>query len=250
MTNTLINSVKELIQQLLGKAGYEIHRKQRKTPCQDPLMAPIFAWLKKHGFTVNTVLDVGASDGRWSRSCMAYFPAANYVLYEPQPVHSKMLDSFASEFPDRVITVEKAVGPVEGKLLFDVTQLFGGGPAKPESEKVLQVEQTTIDASVSEIAVTGPYLLKLDTHGYEKSILSGSEQTLKQCEILIIEAYNYHITEEAMLFWELCACLAEKGFRTVDLVELRHRPHDQSFWQMDIVFVRDDWQGFNYLSYN
>lgn len=160
-----------------------------------------------------------------------------------------LLDSYASEFPGQVIPVRKAVGPTEGELLFDVSDPFGVGSAKLQSEKLLRVEQTTFDASVSDLAVPGPYLLKLDTHGYEKSILSGSEQTLQQCEILIVEAYDYRIAEEAMLFWELCTFLAGKGFRVVDLVDLMHRSYDQSLWQMDLVFVRQDWSRFNYTEY-
>lgn len=31
-----------------------------------------------HGFPVSTVVDIGASDGRWSRKTMAYFPRQNF----------------------------------------------------------------------------------------------------------------------------------------------------------------------------
>ncbi|MFC1830894.1 FkbM family methyltransferase [Thermodesulfobacteriota bacterium] len=242
--------IKQQIQSIADFLGYEIHKKDRQPTLPRITMGGALAWLKDNGFQVRTVLDVGASDGRWSRSCMAYLPEASYVLYEPQPVHGDPLDSFASEYPGRVIPVKKAVGPAEGELLFDVSDPFGGGPASEDSPDVLKVEQTTIDISLSDAEVNGPFLLKLDTHGYEKSILSGAEETLRNCQILIIEAYNYRITDEAMLFWELCSRLSEEGFRVIDLIDVMHRAYDQSLWQMDLVFIRDDWQGFNYVSYS
>jgi hypothetical protein len=67
--------------------------------------------------------------------------------------------------------------------------------------------------------------------------------------VLVIEAYNYRISGEALLFWELCAYLAERGFRPVDLVDSMHRPYDDAFWQMDLVFVRSTWAGFAYNAF-
>jgi FkbM family methyltransferase len=242
--------MKKLIQQLTGMAGYEINRKNRVPEAPRCSMRSSLAWLCEQSFQVNTILDVGASDGRWSRECLQFFSKATYVMYEPQPVHSEALDSFASQYPSQIIPVRKAVGPAKGELLFDVSDPWGGGPARDDSAEVLRVDQTRIDISLTELELSGPFLLKLDTHGYEKSILSGSEKTLDDCEILIIEAYNYRITDETILFWELCTLLSEKGFRVIDLIDVMHRAYDQSLWQMDLVFIRDDWQGFNYVSYS
>jgi Methyltransferase FkbM domain len=108
---------------------------------------------------------------------------------------------------------------------------------------------TTINASVSQLQLEGPYLLKLDTHGYEKNILEGAGDTLDETEVLIIEAYNYRISDEAFLFWELCAFLSDRGFRPIDLVNVLHRLKDNSLWQMDLFFIKSTWEGFNDVSY-
>ncbi len=241
--------MKKLIQTLLGKTGYEILRKDRPKSISRNTMTAGLQWLGRQGFTVRTVLDVGASDGRWSKDCMQDFPDATYVLFEPQPVHSSALDEFAASASTRVIPVKKAIGGEEGTMSFDISDPFGGGPAAAGSEAVMEVELTTIDATVAMLKLEKPYILKLDTHGIERSILQGAENILQKCEILIIEAYNYHITDEAMLFWELCAYLDKRGFRPVDLVDVMHRKHDNSLWQMDLFFVRSDWDGFNCVTY-
>ena len=59
----------------------------------------------------------------------------------------------------------------------------------------------------------------------------------------------YKISDEALLFWELCAFLSEKGFSPIDLVDVCHRPYDNSLWQMDLIFIRSTWEGFKYNSY-
>lgn len=247
--NWLTRNVKGIIQSLFSKVGYEIRPINIPVAKVRSSMEQSLQWIQKNGFSIETILDVGASDGRWSKKTMVLFPGTKIVLFEPQPVHSRNLDDYANSFPGRVIPVKKAVGGDDGLLLFDVSDPFGGGVAKTDSKKTLQVEQVKLDTCVAELDLKAPFLLKLDTHGFERSILKGAEQTLQKCEVLIIEAYNYRISEEALLFWELCVFLSERGFRPIDVVDLMYRKHDNSLWQMDLFFIKTTWNGFNHDSY-
>lgn len=214
-------------------------------------MARGLQWLSDHELNIETVVDVGASYGIWSKKCMTYFPKANYVLFEPQPVHHEALDTFSASCEQTVIPVKKAVGASEGQthFLFDPEDPFSGVITQNGSKNTIKVDLTTIDSSLSKLQVGGPFLLKLDTHGFERSILKGASHTLENTNILIIEAYNYRITDEAFLFWELCAYLYDKGFSPIDLVDVSHRKYDGSLWQMDLFFLRATWEGFQYVSY-
>jgi FkbM family methyltransferase len=196
--------------------------------------------------TINTVLDVGASNGCWAKVCARHFPQAKYILFEPQPCHQKGLARFASSANATVIG--KAVGSAEGTTFFDASDPFGGVLADlPEGN--IEVPMTSIDSTVAHLKVSGPFLLKLDTHGVEKEILEGASQTLPHCEALIIEAYNHRLTKDTLLFWELCGYLAERGFRPIDLVDGMRRKRDKSLWQMDLFFVKSTWPGFASASY-
>jgi hypothetical protein len=64
-----------------------------------------------------------------------------------------------------------------------------------------------------------------------------------------MECYNYRISPDSLLFFEMCAHLATMGFRCVDLAEPRYRPYDNSFWQADLVFTRSDREQFNYTGF-
>jgi hypothetical protein len=96
------------------------------------------------------------------------------------------------------------------------------------------------DAQVAARDLRPPFLIKLDTHGFEMPILAGAEQTLEQTNVLVIEAYNFDIASSAVRFAELCARLEARGFRCVDLFDVMYRPADNALWQMDLIFIRAD----------
>lgn len=111
----------------------------------------------------------------------------------------------------------------------------------------IEVPVTTLDASLEDF--DGPCLLKLDTHGVEKAILEGANTVLENSTILIIEAYNFQISAEAILFWELCQYLHERGFIVADAIDIMHRALDGAFWQCDVVFVRNSWPNSKLVTY-
>ncbi len=225
----------------------------RQDVCNDEVPSTMVSglmWLHRHNFMVNAVIDVGASNGSWSKECMKYFTNAKYILCEPQPVHFESLNSFRYSCEQDIVIVQKAIGQSDGKALFSAIDPYGGVVVTTsDNAYVIEVEMTTIDTIVSTLLDKGPYLIKLDTHGTEKSILNGACLALENTEILIVEAYNYRIMDDALLFWELCAFLAKKGFRPINIVDLMCREYDNSLWQMDIFFIKDTWKGFEHVSY-
>lgn len=192
-----------------------------------------------------TIADVGAADGGWSRLARRTFPTAELVLFEPQPVHAAELDRFRIENPDATV-LHSAVGGSSGTSLFDATDPWGG-VLKKEPSGSITVPMVTLDVALA--AARPPLLVKLDTHGVEAEILAGAQQTLTRSVAWIVEAYNYRIAPEALLFWDLCGYMETKGFRAIDLVDVMHRPHDDTLWQLDLFFIRSEWAGFDYLGY-
>jgi hypothetical protein len=95
----------------------------------------------------------------------------------------------------------------------------------------------SVDTLVRQRNLGGPFLLKLDTHGFEVPILEGAHETLTQSSMLIIEAYNFTLRPGCLRFYELCPYLEARGFRCVDVFDVSVRPLDNAFWQMDMVFL-------------
>jgi FkbM family methyltransferase len=199
---------------------------------------------------IATVIDVGASDGRWSREMMRHYPAANYLLIEAQArTHGEALRQFHATHAN--VSYELcAAGNQNGQIHFDASDPLGG-QALPEaySTNDIVVPMETVDALVSNRGLSGPFLLKLDTHGFEVPIFEGARETLPQCAMLIVEAYNFTVCAGSLRFYELCPYLDARGFRCVDIFDLLVRPHDQALWQMDMVFLPASDPVFGYGSF-
>ena len=78
-------------------------------------------------------------------------------------------------------------------VFFDGTDPFGGlASLYPISycEKQINCTMKRVDTIITESKGKPPYLLKLDTHGFEVPIFEGAEKTLVDTNIIIVESYN------------------------------------------------------------
>ena len=241
------SSIMAMIQKMLATVGYTAV----KTDARNLrfTMAGTIKATAKRNHRITTVIDVGASDGSWSHQCMQYFPNCNYLLIEAQQSHENSLKQFCTQHGNSQFIVA-AAGETSGKIFFNANDPFGGQASyKPFATNNIEVPVISIDHEIKARKLEGPYLIKLDTHGFEVPILKGASATLKQTEAIIIECYNFKIAPECLLFHEMCDYLSKLGFRCIDLVDTMHRQHDDAFWQMDLVFVKESRPEFSYLEY-
>jgi FkbM family methyltransferase len=248
--------IRKIIKKALGVIGYSIHKKKsielinqkpKKNNCFS--MQSALERCVERGLEINTVIDVGASDGRWSRACMKSLPDANYLLIEAQSIHKDGLDLFKREFTkgDYVLA---AAGSSDGKIYFDNENPFGGLASETKLEQnCIEVPVVSIDRELERRKLEGPYLLKLDTHGFEVPILEGAKNTIKNASLVIIETYNYKLTGDSLRFWEMCSYMEKLGFVPIEMVDLMLREYDHSFWQMDTFFIPSNNKEFSYNSY-
>lgn len=198
---------------------------------------------------VETIIDVGASDGHWSLVAREVFPKAFCLLIEAQEDHRKVLEKLKARV-GRLDYVIAAAGDRQGTVYFDASDPFGGlASAAPVGKKCISVPMITVDEEVSIRKLSPPYLLKLDTHGFELPILEGAKNTLASASLVVIETYNFKITPDSLKFYEMCAFMESKGFSCIDLVQPMHRPFDHAFWQMDLLFIPSDDAVFSSNSY-
>ncbi|MBW2937727.1 FkbM family methyltransferase [Aureisphaera sp. CAU 1614] len=202
-----------------------------------------------HGIEINTVIDVGASDGRWSQECMPFFPEAHYLLVEAQVDHLEGLEEFQRTHKNSSFLLA-AAGKENGTIYFDNSELFGGiASEEPFNEDSIKVPVVSLDSEIEKRSLKAPFLLKLDTHGFEVPILEGAKNVISKANLIIIEAYNFNIEEDSLCFWELCDYMWHLGFRPLEVVDLMARAYDGTFWQMDLFFIKKDHPIFKYIKY-
>jgi FkbM family methyltransferase len=205
--------------------------------------------IKQRGMSIGTVIDIGASNGMWSEVCERHFPDAKYLLVEAQQAHETSLKAYSATRPN-VEYLISAAGDGLGTIKFDDADLFGGVATHTSAEWAkATVPLTTIDHEIGGRSLPGPYLVKLDTHGFEREILDGAAETLSSTNLLVIETYIFRLRDGAPLFDEMVIYMRDRGFEVIDMSEPMWRQKDSSLWQIDMFFVKKDRQEFAYKSY-
>lgn len=198
-----------------------------------------------------TIIDVGAAEGKWSLLAKKYWEKSNFVLFEPLEERKSVLEDICNLNPSFYF-INKGAGESKGTTDFYVTNdLDGSGISDNNSNTIRRtINLTSIDEEVRNLNLEGPYIIKLDTHGYEVPILEGSKQVLQNTHLLIIECYGFKLSKKSLLFWEMCEYLKGKGFRLIDIVDISLRKKDGAFWQCDAFFIPDNSEIFLSNTYN
>jgi len=203
-------------------------------------MESIIARMAGRARDVRTVVDIGASDGRWSKSVMRYFPQARFIAIDPLSEREPELKRLKEKNPrfDYILCV---AGENENETVeLAVGDDLDGSTVGGASGRIRKVPSHALDAIVAMKSCEGPFFLKFDTHGFKVPILKGAARTLARTEFIVMEVYNYRHTDGTLLFHEMCALLDTLGFRCFNMADPMQRPLDRSLWQMDFFFARKE----------
>jgi FkbM family methyltransferase len=204
---------------------------------------------RQQGMEIATVIDVGASNGMWSAVCEKHFPNAKYLLIEAQEFHRPALENYCRRRPGAEF-VMKAAGHEIGEVsFFGEDDPFSGAAHDYAGVGTTWVPMTTVDHEVRTRSLPGPYLLKLDTHGFETRILAGAKEILASAGLVVLETYNFRLSDKALRFPEMIEFMRQKQFEVIDISEPLWRQNDMALWQFDIFFLPSSRPEFAYQTY-
>ena len=143
-----------------------------------------------------------------------------------------------------------AAGKDPSQIKFYISaDLEGSGVAKDTDQITRVVSLTSVIMEIKRLKLHGPFIVKLDTHGYEVPILEGCKDIIEHVSLFIIECYGFRIAKHSLLFWEVCRHMDTLGFRLIDIVDVMRRPKDGIFWQCDAFFAPKTHDTFKSTSY-
>ena len=218
---------------VLHKIGFKLVRVERPTRTFDEF----FQHLKNLGFYPGTVIEVGAASG--TDSLHAAFPEAKFILIEPLEEFREPLRRFAERHDCEAHFA--AAGSREGEVEIRIApDLYGSSVARTSDAGDRKVPVITLDRVLERTSPAPPILLKIDVQGYEPHVMEGIRQHLSWCEVVIIEASTYCVSEDPPDFYTVVSYMKERGLSVYDFLDGIPRPYDNALGQVDLVFVQDD----------
>ncbi|MEK7834023.1 MAG: FkbM family methyltransferase [Acidobacteriota bacterium] len=105
------------------------------------------------------------------------------------------------------------------------------------AQDAVKVKLTTLDAALSGQNLQPEILVKLDTQGYERQVIQGATNTLKQACAVIVEINLFKLYDQQPSFIELAVMLNELGFRYAGNLEQTCSPTGEVVY-VDAVFLK------------
>lgn len=193
--------------------------------------------LAARGFKPECVLDIGAALGEWTCMSLRFWPEARYFLFEPLEERKPALDRLRQEYPN-VDYILAGASDAPGHLSIGLSaNLYESSFAYPGNQNRL-VDVVTVDTLFREGRFPQPQFMKLDVQGYELKVLKGATESMRSCDLILLELQFFRFAPEMLLVHEAVAWMAARGFFPYEFVDFLRRPHDGAMGQCDLLFVR------------
>jgi FkbM family methyltransferase len=195
---------------------------------------------KKLGLAPKFVIDIGANHGDWTRIVSSFFPAADFLMIEPQ----ERLRGFSRDLLARpnIRWQTAGVGDVPGRLLLSIPSRDDAASfLEPESaggDGILRVEVdvTTLN-DIHRLERRMPDMVKIDAEGFDMRVLRGASDLFGGTEIFFIECTICATGPENTLL-SVCSFMDANGYRPADFTDLNRNKKNGSLVLCEIVFIR------------
>ena len=106
---------------------------------------------------------------------------------------------------------------------------------KVEQEKIFV---KVLDEIANDLELKKKVMMKLDVQGFELNVLRGSENTLKNVDIILIETSFYELYKNQPLFKDIFDFLSDRGFNYFGSFEQLYDERDGKILQADSIFIK------------
>lgn len=190
------------------------------------------------------ILDIGASDGRWTREMLTIFPDATVFLFEPGTARTGEMPATLKN-NKRLKFFPIAIGDRDGPAIFHVHPDPSGSTTVDWQDNNIATQVTvpmrTIDSLIGEGAIIQPDLIKMDIQAGELAALRGAIGTLPAVRVLHLETWIMQgYGGKIPLLSDLTAFLKPLNFRLFD-VGTQFRTDDGTLYAIDASFVNEAW---------
>lgn len=196
--------------------------------------------VQSSGLQINTVYDIGAWDGNWSRMAKAQaIPNADFFLFEANPAYKDSLSGsgftsfcgMALSNPGRTF-VEFYNGTNTGDSYYKETTKFY------DNQGSITLPCITLDALKRSANLPIPQFIKIDTQGSELDILSGADSFIKDVDLIYTECPIVKYNAGAPNIQEYLDFFKQREFIPINVFETH--VGEATLIQVDIMFMKKE----------
>ena len=236
--------MKAAIKRWLRQRGWDLHR-YLPTTSPDAQLERVLS-----GFGIDLVLDVGANTGQYGHLLRELGYRGRILSFEPlADAHAGLLQATAAD-PAWTAAPRGAIGAEDGEITINVAgnsasssvlpMLDAHAEAAPHSRYVGQerVALNRLDSVVADQPAKALFL-KIDTQGFEASVLAGAPDTLARAVAVQVELSLIPLYGGQALYDTVMASLRDLGFELWAVWPGFGRD-DGRLLQMDAIFARPE----------
>lgn len=209
--------------------------------------AQITYWLKK--LSVGSVIDVGANSGQFAAGLRAYGYRGEIHSFEPTSAAHKLVSRAAAHDKNWHVHPRMAIGREAGVAKIRVAANSYSSSLLPATAALTDGATAAATVSEEEVSIfrlddvyeipSAPFMLKIDTEGFEKSVLEGAPKILSQASLACVEMQLVPLYEGASTFSELYALISTAGMQCIGIHSGYARDDVGKVLCVDGIFVRE-----------
>ena len=161
----------------------------------------MYEYLKKLNFKPNTVLDLGAWNGIWTREVKEFWPDAHYTCIEAGKKHEGRLlecanDVFIAVLGNENKEVDMHLRKIEGRKITYTKGSNIFGISTFPSQAVEKRKMQTLESVVGDATYD---FIKQDVQGAELLVMQGSPEIFKKATYVLNEVNLYKDIEQPLI---------------------------------------------------
>jgi FkbM family methyltransferase len=195
-----------------------------------------------------TILDIGSNEGHFSKEMRRRFPDAHIYAFEPLKDCFETLgntmrgDRHFTSF-NVALGEEKAQTEINRSASHVSSSLLPMGALHktlyPESAEHVKETITVERLDDMHLTIDVPALVKIDVQGFEAGVIRGGMETIKKCDIIVVENSFVTLYEGQELFGGIHELLRQLGFSYRGRSETHYDPNTKAPIYEDSVFIKD-----------
>jgi FkbM family methyltransferase len=234
--------MKQLMKWLARSFGYEIRKIDSGRP---PNLVDFF-----DSREVDLVFDVGANTGQFAMGIRQMGYGGDIVSFEPIRSVFEVLHQNAVRDPNWK-AYQLGLGAVAGEIDIHVAEFTVYSSILHQSDEASKFDSGTRTVRIEKITLSTldemarPFsarnaFLKIDTQGFERQVLAGAKETLKNVKGVQVEVPIVHLYQNNWSLREALDRMAEEGFVICQIAPVVFRANDPaSLMEIDCVFRRN-----------